>query len=110
MPKNEETSSAALKALLDKEFGPPKFAIQKQSTSPRKGSIPTALSTDNDSVCLDDVVITDAAGSCQPPERPWMTLSVVEGPAKGNVFRADDQTEVRDMGRTDRKRALSHLL
>ena len=94
MPKSEESSSVALKALLDKEFGPPKFAIQKQSTSPRKGSMPTALSTDFGPVCLDDVVVTDAAGSSQPPERPWMTLNVVEGPAKGNVFRADDQMEV----------------
>lgn len=91
MPKNEDNSAVALKALLDKEFGPPKFAIQKQPTSPRKDSHDKTPSAESTS--FSEYV---ANGSIQSLERPWINLDVVEGPAKGKCLRSSDgQLEVR---------------
>ena len=93
MPKSENTSSAALKALLDKEFGPPKFAVQKQCMP----HTDTSQSAEKGPASPEDVVVA----STQSQERPWVTLNVVEGPAKGKVFRVDDQTEVRGVERAN---------
>ena len=95
VPKSEDTSSVALKALLDREFGPPKFAVQK-SISPVNSELPAAASASPSSHVEGAGPSSATAVSRKSRERASLLLEVIAGPAQGKVLKvAEDQNEVR---------------